>query len=91
MDAASSQEIVKLVRECPSKALSIKGVQFKEKDNSDTQITLIQGGPMIVKGGATVTERKNQKVFKETVSFCRCKRSKNYPYCDGSHAQPKEQ
>ena len=90
IEAASSEEIVKLVRECPSKALSIKGVKFKEEDKSDTQITLIPGGPMIVKGGATVLDRQKEEIFHETVSFCRCKRSKNYPYCDGMHAQPKE-
>lgn len=90
MEAAGSEEIVKLVRECPSKALSIKGVRFKEVDRSDTEITLIPGGPMIVKGGATVHDRKKSEVFHETVSFCRCKRSGNYPYCDGTHAQPKE-
>ena len=91
MDAASSEEIVNLVRECPSKALTIKGVRFKEEDKSDTHITLIPGGPIIVKGGATVKDRKKEEVFHETVSFCRCKRSKHYPYCDGTHAQPKEE
>ena len=90
MQASSSKEIVELVRECPSKALSIKGVRFKEEDRSDTQITLIPGGPVIVKGGATVHDRKKSEVFHETVSFCRCKRSAKYPYCDGTHAQPKE-
>jgi len=90
MNAASSEEIVGLVRDCPSKALSIKGVRFKEEDRSDQQITLIPGGPIIVKGGATVNERKRTEVFHETVSFCRCKRSKNFPYCDGTHAQRKE-
>lgn len=90
MTAASSREIVSLVRDCPSKALAIKGVRFKEESTSDTQITLIPGGPLIVKGGATVHERKKVDAFDETVSFCRCNRSQNFPYCDGTHAQPKE-
>jgi uncharacterized Fe-S cluster protein YjdI len=90
INAASSEDIVQLVRECPSKALSIKGVKFKEKQNPEVEVKLIPGGPMIIKGGATVTDRSKTTVFNETVSFCRCKRSGNYPYCDGTHAQPKE-
>ena len=90
INAASSEDIVQLVRECPSKALSIKGVKFKEKQNPEVEVKLIPGGPMIIKGGATVTDRSKTTVFNETVSFCRCKRSENYPYCDGTHAQPKE-
>jgi len=90
MTEATSEEIVTLVRNCPSKALSIKGLRFKEEDKSDHEITLIHGGPLIVKGGATVVNRKNTEIFRETVSFCRCNRSKKFPYCDGTHAQPKE-
>lgn len=90
MTEATSEAIVTLVRDCPSKALSIKGVRFKEEDRSDNEITLIPGGPLIVKGGATVLNRKQTEVFNQTVSFCRCTRSKKFPYCDGTHAQPKE-
>ena len=89
MTAATSEQIVNLVKECPSKALSIKGVKFKEPDNSGVEVTLVPHGPLIIKGGATVHERQNKEVFHETVSFCRCGRSKKLPYCDGTHAQPK--
>lgn len=88
--ASNSEHIVKTVRECPSKALSIKGIRFKETNGGDTDVTLIHGGPLIVKGGATIHHRKNTEVIDGTVSFCRCGRSKNFPYCDGTHAQPKE-
>jgi uncharacterized Fe-S cluster protein YjdI len=86
---ASSEEIVKLVKDCPSKALSIKGVKFKEVDNSSTEVVLIPHGPLIIRGGATVKDRKDATVHNETVSFCRCGRSGKYPYCDGTHAQKK--
>lgn len=86
---ANAEEIVSVVKECPSKALSIKGVRFKEKDNSQVEVVLIPRGPLIIKGGATVNDRKQKEVFHETVSFCRCGRSKKLPYCDGTHAQPK--
>ena len=89
LEGAGSEEIVNVVRQCPSKALSIKGVKFKEKVNSNVEVTLIPGGPVIVRGGATVSDRKNKEVFNETVAFCRCSRSAKFPYCDGTHAQPK--
>jgi len=89
ISAASSEEIVALVKDCPSKALSIKGVKFKEPDNSEVEVVLIPRGPLIIRGGATVHDRKLKEVFDETVSFCRCGRSKKLPYCDGTHAQPK--
>lgn len=91
MEGATSEEIVELVRECPSKALSIKGVRFKEKDNSDVEVTLIPGGPVIIKGGATVKERRKEEVFHETVAICRCGRSGKLPYCDGTHARKTEE
>lgn len=90
MEAADSEAIVNLVRECPSKALSIRGVKFKEPDKSDTEVILIPKGPLIIKYGATVQNRKEETVHHETVSFCRCGRSEKYPYCDGTHAKRKE-
>ena len=91
MEAADSESIVNLVRECPSKALSIRGVKFKEPDKSDTEVILIPKGPLIVKYGATVQNRKEETVHHETVSFCRCGRSEKYPYCDVTHAKRKEE
>jgi uncharacterized Fe-S cluster protein YjdI len=87
MSNAGSEEIVKLVKECPSKALSIKGVNFKKVDNSQVKVILIPNDPLIIKGGATVENRKDETVHHETVSFCRCGRSAKHPYCDGTHAQ----
>ena len=89
MLGATSEEIVKVVRECPSKALSIKGVRFKESDSSQVEIVLIPHGPLIVKGGGKVSERKNMEIHRETVSFCRCGNSGKYPYCDGAHVKSK--
>ncbi len=90
MDGATSEEIVKAVRACPSKALSIKGVRFKEESGERADVTLIPGGPVIVKGGAIVKDRNQTENFEETVAFCRCGRSGKFPYCDGTHARPKD-
>lgn len=90
LSQAGSEEIVKLVRDCPSKALTIKGVKFKEPDNSNVEVVVIPHGPLIIRGGATVKELKEETVFKETIAFCRCNRSGKFPYCDGTHAQKKD-
>lgn len=90
MTAATSEKIVDQVRACPSKALTIKGVRFKESSHAPVEVTVIPHGPIIIKGEGTVAYRKNKEVFHETVSFCRCGRSKKFPYCDGTHAKPKD-
>ena len=43
-------------------------------------------GPMMVKGGIPV-EGADGKIYpiRESVSLCRCGKSKNKPFCDGSH------
>ena len=33
---------------------------------------VISHDPIIIKGGATVTRRKDKEIFHETVWFCRC-------------------
>ncbi len=66
-------------------------------ENTETdklEIRIIPNGPAIVRGGFTVTGpggkpvelTEEQKIT--GVSFCRCGRSGNQPFCDGSHAKP---
>lgn len=64
MDAASSEDIVNLVKECPSKALLIKGVKFKENDNSEVELKLINGGPLIIKTMQPFSIEKIQNFLK---------------------------
>ncbi|MFY0592178.1 (4Fe-4S)-binding protein [Roseivirga sp.] len=90
VEASDSKSIVDTVRDCPSKALAIKGVRFKDTHTNQTDVTLINGGPLIIKGGATIHHRKKTEEIAGTLSFCRCGRSEGFPYCDGSHAKPKE-
>ncbi|WP_088125072.1 (4Fe-4S)-binding protein [Roseivirga misakiensis] len=90
INGSDAKSIVETVRECPSKALTIKGVRFKDTQTNETDVTLITGGPLIIKGGATIHHRKKTEQVDGTVSFCRCGRSQKFPYCDGSHAKPKD-
>ena len=52
-----------------------------------TEVTLRPHGPLVIKGDfevidedGKVSERKQQQM-----SFCRCRLSQKWPYCDGSH------
>lgn len=65
-------------------------------DNSSEQleIKIIGNGPAIVKGrfaligpdGKAIALTDAQQIT--GVAFCRCGRSANQPFCDGSHAKP---
>ncbi|MDR1422760.1 MAG: CDGSH iron-sulfur domain-containing protein [Coriobacteriales bacterium] len=64
----------------------------------DRKITILKDGPYIVAGGVPLDEKimvsaghervyEQGRVFEvgETYALCRCGRSKNPPFCDGSH------
>lgn len=52
-----------------------------------TELKVVNGGPLIVKGEVKLilpdgTEQSGTKMF-----ICRCGKSANKPFCDGSHAK----
>lgn len=51
-------------------------------------ITCKPNGPYLVKGLATFTNSSGAAIAtKETIALCRCGRSDNKPFCDGTHAK----
>ncbi len=48
---------------------------------------VIEKGPLYVEGPIVVETPDGKSVKKEKCYFCRCTRSKNQPWCDGSHAK----
>lgn len=53
-----------------------------------TKITLIPNGPLAVQGDFVITKADGTKVeTKETAHLCRCGKSANKPFCDGSHTK----
>lgn len=63
----------------------MEGKEMKEKAVS---IKVMENGPYLVKGTFTL-EMPDGKIEEKTgnTALCRCGRSKNKPYCDGSHAK----
>ncbi len=49
------------------------------------KITLIENGPAKIEGPVTFVHPDGKEETKENSYICRCRKSKNYPWCDGSH------
>ncbi|MFN0214603.1 MAG: (4Fe-4S)-binding protein [Saprospiraceae bacterium] len=89
MDGANTARIMEQVSKCPSGALS-----FYKNDNAnspaerstDTKIEVVPNGPLIVYGNITIQLKDGSEIDKNNVTaFCRCGKSGNKPFCDGSH------
>lgn len=89
MDGAASDVIIAQVDQCPSGALSyfLNSEGAKESDElSQTVVEVLPDGPLIVHGDIIVKDRDgSEKRLRRLTAFCRCGRSNNKPFCDGSH------
>lgn len=87
---APTKDIKTVVDRCPTQALSwyanSQKPEEKEKKEASTQIRIIKDGPFLISGDFTITD-ENGKVITcgNKVSMCACKKSKRFPFCDGSH------
>ena len=86
-DQASVDEVMAVVDDCPSGALSytIENQQPKIPP-SQTSITVIPSGPYKIVGEIEMADvQKFEGACDTTRTLCRCGHSKNKPYCDGAH------
>lgn len=76
---------------------SIMGKIFHPMENNQSgqlEIKIIDNGPAIIKGRFTLTGPDSKAIILTDaqqitgVALCRCGRSANQPFCDGSHAKP---
>lgn len=87
---APTERIIKQVKRCPSGALSYYMNDEKdEKKAEECQVKaeVMHNGPLIVSGHICVKKNDNEGVNSNGAAFCRCGKSENQPYCDGSHAE----
>ncbi len=89
---ASSEALQATVEKCPSGALTYylnkEGAPSEEKITAmqETKIEVLENGPLMVHGTVEVTHLDGSKEIKDTrAAFCRCGKTTNTPYCDGSH------
>ncbi|MBI4195960.1 MAG: CDGSH iron-sulfur domain-containing protein [Betaproteobacteria bacterium] len=86
-DGAAAEEIIALVKRCPSGALScsIDGVS-QEGDSHAPAITCSKNGPFYVTGNIALKSGGGaMPQFPDRYALCRCGGSKNKPFCDGTH------
>jgi CDGSH-type Zn-finger protein len=84
---AAAEEIAAVVRMCPSGALSysIDGVEHRDHERP-AAILVSRDGPYLVTGGIELVGASwGEGASREHYALCRCGRSKNKPFCDGSH------
>ncbi|MEE8366422.1 MAG: CDGSH iron-sulfur domain-containing protein [Gammaproteobacteria bacterium] len=86
-DGASAQEIIDVVKQCPSGALSYSvGSESGPINIEDASIFIASNGPYVLKGKMALKDTPKGKGASETTAtLCRCGASKNKPFCDGSH------
>ena len=67
---------------------SVDRIIERIKIMADTEIFVLDNGPLIVKGEFSVIDGDKQSYpEQEQVALCRCGASSNKPFCDGAHAK----
>lgn len=86
-DGAGRDEIIRVVKMCPSGALSYK-VDGRHHDSIERppRVIIAEGGPLKIEGAITLNDPSgNRPTSLEHYTLCRCGESRNKPFCDGSH------
>ncbi len=91
VDNATSDALIETIKKCPSGALTYymnaDGPPKEEAMNSENiKAEVIENGPLIVQGTVEVTHVDGStEIKKRSAAFCRCGKTGNNPFCDGSH------
>jgi CDGSH-type Zn-finger protein len=86
-EGAPAVRVAEQTRRCPSGALShsIDGEEYRDEDREPT-IKVSAAGPYLVTGGVDLLETEwLEGASREHYALCRCGRSENKPFCDGTH------
>ncbi len=86
-DGATVDEIIGIIKQCPSGALSfsVDGVEHS-KVAAEPSIMVAKGGPYVITGGLELVDVPRAEGAPEGhCTLCRCGGSKNKPFCDGTH------
>ena len=57
-------------------------------EREEAVITPYRDGPLLVRGPFRMVDQEGNEIelARETVALCRCGKSRNRPFCDGTHA-----
>lgn len=85
-DAGEAEEIKRAIDACPSGALQyISEEPVQEKEPVRVEITVREDGPYVVAGTVEIIHSDGTREVENGCALCRCNKSKNKPFCDGSH------
>jgi uncharacterized Fe-S cluster protein YjdI/CDGSH-type Zn-finger protein len=91
MNAASSEEIMKVVDRCPSGALTYEKVGSEDEGRPSepcARIKVMKNGPLLVEGGCSLIDTEGNELSGQgSYALCRCGRSGKKPFCDGTHTK----
>lgn len=86
-DKGTVEEVRAVVRACPSGALrmALPGAEPEQMFGDRAQITVQKNGPYWVQGIAPPVPLDAEGASPNKYVLCRCGKSGNKPFCDGSH------
>jgi uncharacterized Fe-S cluster protein YjdI len=97
MDGASTEEIIRVVKLCPTQALSYEYNKDIETENKEqvhentapeieTEARIMEDGPLVLKGNFRLIDTNGHELrHMKMTSLCRCGASNDLPFCDGTH------
>jgi uncharacterized Fe-S cluster protein YjdI len=95
MEGAPTEEIIRVVKLCPTQALAFEYNKDIEKEKQadagtapeiDTEIRVMEDGPLVLKGNFKIYDSEGIELrHVKMTSLCRCGASNEMPFCDGTH------
>ena len=87
VDAATADQVEAAVALCPSGALRTRRVgSLAPKREQPLEVRASAKGPLLLSGGVRILDADGTVLYEgEKAALCRCGRSGNKPFCDGTH------
>lgn len=92
-DQVAAAEIARVVRICPSGALNYElkeGAPDFEEPEMEVDMDIQEGGEIRIQRPFNIDVELNEAQPRDRAALCRCGRSKNKPFCNGSHVGKKD-
>jgi uncharacterized Fe-S cluster protein YjdI len=89
-EKGDAESIARVVERCPTGALHYKRLDGGAAEAGDhaMTVTVVADGPLYLRGSIELKNDKGDIIRKDTrLALCRCGKSGNAPFCDGSHVQ----
>lgn len=85
------ERIIEIIELCPSGALSyMKDGKHVTAWFDEQKIIVTKDGPLHIQGSVEIKDDQSSEeslISKEHYTLCRCGKSKNKPFCDGTHTE----